>query len=227
MREWGQEPQVVMTTPLLEGLDGVEKMSKSLGNAIGVTDPPDDMFGKIMSISDVLMWKFWTLLTDLRPQDIELAKVDVVEGKVHPKKMKMDLALQLVSDFHGKDAAFKAQAEFERRFAGAGGAVNAEEVVLKEGKDGNEEGAPTGDFLERGIGDVLVEIGLAASKTVARQKVREGAVSLSEDGQTWRKVESPAEMLRCAAVTSCPSAEVRLGKTPLAPLPFHKIRVRR
>src|ERR1700682_809182 len=173
MREFGLEPQVVMTTPLLEGLDGVEKMSKSLGNAIGVTDPPDEIFGKVMSISDALMWKYWTLLTDLRPHDIELMKVDVVEGKVHPKKAKMDLALQLVSDFHGKDAAFKAQAEFERRFAGAGGAVNADEVVLKEGKEG---GGPTGGLLERGLTDVLVEAALAASKNEARQKIREGAV---------------------------------------------------
>ena len=210
MREWGLEPQVVMTTPLLEGLDGVEKMSKSLGNAIGVTDPPDEMYGKVMSVSDTLMWKYFTLLTDLRPHEIELLKADVVEGKVHPKKMKMDLARRLVTDFHGAAAAANAEAEFGRRFAGAGGAVTAEEFVLTPSAPGGaRKGEPTGGFLERGLTDVLVEVGLAPSKNVARQKIREGAVAVSDDGEAWRKVENPSEAF---VLSPGQSRLVRLGR---------------
>ncbi len=186
MREWGQEPQVVMTLPLLVGLDGVEKMSKSLGNQVGIAEPPDEIYGKVMSISDVTMWSYWTLLTDLRPTEIEVLKAEVAEGKAHPKKVKMDLARRLVTDFHGDEAAQIAEEEFARRFAGASGAVVAEEFVLPEAKAG----------AERGIVDVLVEAGLAPSKNVARQKVREGAVATSDDGKTWSKVDSPASLIR-------------------------------
>jgi tyrosyl-tRNA synthetase len=189
MREWGKEPQVVLTLPLLVGTDGVEKMSKSLNNAIGVTESPDEIFGKVMSVSDAAMWAYWTLLTDRRPSEIAEMKGAVAGGTLHPKKLKMDLALQLVSDFHGEKAAFAAQEEFERRFAGAKGAVSADEMTV--GKL-----FPGEDVFERGIADVLVASGLAASKNIARQKVREGAVSTSADGQTWSKIESPAHMLR-------------------------------
>ncbi len=115
MREWGQEPQVVMTLPLLVGTDGVEKMSKSLGNQVGVADPPDEIYGKVMSISDDTMWSYWTLLTDLRPSEIDALRAEVAEGKAHPKKVKMQLARRLVSDFHGPEAAIRAEEQFEKR----------------------------------------------------------------------------------------------------------------
>jgi len=115
-REWGQEPQVVLTMPLLEGTDGVEKMSKSLGNAIGVTDSPAEILGKIMSISDQLMWRYWELLTDRSVPDIEAMKRDVVGGGLHPKTAKTELAKRIVADFHGEAAADEAALEFERRF---------------------------------------------------------------------------------------------------------------
>ncbi len=130
MRAWGKEPQCVLTLPLLVGTDGVEKMSKSLNNAIGVTESPNEIFGKVMSVSDAAMWAYWTLLTDRRPAEIEEMRAAVAGGTLHPKKLKMDLGLQIVSDFHGQAAAFAAQEEFERRFAGAGGAVNAEDISL-------------------------------------------------------------------------------------------------
>jgi tyrosyl-tRNA synthetase len=202
MRESGQEPQVVMTLPLLVGTDGVEKMSKSAGNAIGVTESPDEIFGKVMSVSDAAMWAYWTLLTDRVPSEIEEMKASVASGTLHPKKVKMDLGLQLVSDFHGKDAAFAAQEEFERRFAGAGGTVTAAELSLSTLFPG--EGS-----LEKGIVDVLVACGLAPSKNVARQKIREGAVTTSPDGQAWTKAESPADVLR---VGSGESVFLRMGK---------------
>ena len=202
MRESGLEPQVVMTLPLLVGTDGVEKMSKSAGNAIGVTESPDEIFGKVMSVSDAAMWAYWTLLTDRFPSEIEEMKVSVAAGTLHPKKVKMDLGLQLVSDFHGKDAAFAAQEEFERRFAGAGGTVTAAELSLSTLFPG--EGS-----LEKGIVDALVACGLAPSKNVARQKIREGAVTTSPDGRAWTKAESPTDVLR---VGSGEGVFLRMGK---------------
>ncbi|MFI5182408.1 MAG: tyrosine--tRNA ligase [Thermoanaerobaculia bacterium] len=196
MREWEQEPQVVMTLPLLVGLDGVEKMSKSLGNQIGIAEPPDEIYGKVMSVSDITMWSYWTLLTDLRPAEIAALKADVASGTLHPKAAKMRIARRLVADFHGEEAAARAEQEFGRRFAGAGGAVQAETATV---------GAP---FPEN-VAALLVAVGLAPSRNVARQKIREGAVSVSDDGTAWRKVENPAEAVAFGADGT---RLVRLGK---------------
>ncbi len=116
-REYGQEPEVIMMLPILEGLDGVQKMSKSLGNYVGITEPPNQMYGKLMSISDELMWRYYQLLSDLSPAEIEKKRRDVEAGLYHPKQAKMDLAFEIVSKFHGVEAAKKAQEEFERVFA--------------------------------------------------------------------------------------------------------------
>jgi tyrosyl-tRNA synthetase len=182
MRESGQEPQVVMTLPLLVGLDGTEKMSKSLGNYIGVDEPPDEIFGKAMSVSDDLMWSYYTLLTDQLPGEIEGMKTAVASGALHPKRVKLDLARQLVSTFHGQTAAAEAEAEFERRFSRAAGPVQAEAVA-----------SPVP--LPEAVGTLLAELRVVPSRNVARQKVREGAVSVSLDGVTWRKVENPSEIV--------------------------------
>jgi len=115
-REFGQEPQVLLMTPILEGLDGVAKMSKSLGNDIPVNDPPQEIYGKVMSISDLLMWNYYELLTDLSQQEIQELKSGVESGAVHPMKAKGDLAVSLVSDFHSEGAAQKAQEHFTRVF---------------------------------------------------------------------------------------------------------------
>ena len=117
MPSYGLEPQIVMTTPLLEGLDGVEKMSKSLGNYIGVTEAPAEMFGKLMSISDELMWRYYLLLTDLTPADVLAVRTRVDDGALHPKQAKVDLATRIVTDFHGAEEAARAAEQFERRFA--------------------------------------------------------------------------------------------------------------
>jgi tyrosyl-tRNA synthetase len=109
MPAYSLEPQVVMTTPLLEGTDGVEKMSKSLGNYIGVTEPPATMFAKTMSISDELMWRYYTLLTDVPPAEIEVER-----GRGRPMESKMALARRLVADFHGEEAARGAEEEWRR-----------------------------------------------------------------------------------------------------------------
>src|SRR3954454_7855303 len=118
MPAYGLEPQIVMTTPLLEGLDGVEKMSKSVGNYVGVTDPPSEMFGKLMSISDELMWKYYTLLTDLTPEQITASGQAVSHGALHPKRAKADLAKMIVRDFYDAAAAEQAAEEFEHRSRG-------------------------------------------------------------------------------------------------------------
>jgi tyrosyl-tRNA synthetase len=162
------------------GLDGVEKMSKSLGNFIGVTESPDQIFGKTMSVSDDLMWTYYTLLTDLSVQEIEEMKGAVSGGRLHPMAAKVQLAGRLVADFHSKEAADEAKAEFERRFSKAEGPVQADSV-------------PAPCPLPDGTASLLVALGLAPSKNVARQKVKEGAVAVSDDGIVWTKVENPAE----------------------------------
>jgi len=111
-----KEPQLIMTTPLLEGLDGVQKMSKSLGNYIGITESPRDMFGKVMSISDDLMWRYYELLTDLAPAEITALKESSESGDRHPRDLKADLARRIVTDFHSQAEADEASNEFDRTF---------------------------------------------------------------------------------------------------------------
>jgi len=116
-RARGQEPQVVLTMPLLEGLDGINKMSKSLGNYIGISESPDDIFGKILSVSDELMFRFYELLSDLSMEEIAALKKDMEQGRVHPKAVKVRLAKELVNRFHNQEAADRAEKNFEQVFA--------------------------------------------------------------------------------------------------------------
>ena len=115
-RAYGQESQVVLTTPILEGLDGVNKMSKSLGNAIGIHEPPLEMYGKVMSISDEMMWRYYELLTDLRLEQIAAMKSDASSGKAHPMALKKELARSIVADFHSKESATKAGEDWAKQF---------------------------------------------------------------------------------------------------------------
>jgi tyrosyl-tRNA synthetase len=107
-RHYGQKPQIVLMTPILEGLDGVQKMSKSLGNAIGINEPPAEMYGKLMSISDELMWKYWVLLTDLKQSEVDALRASVAAGSVHPMEAKKRLARTITAGFHGEEAALAA-----------------------------------------------------------------------------------------------------------------------
>jgi tyrosyl-tRNA synthetase len=115
-REYGQESQVVLTMALLEGLDGVQKMSKSLGNYIGINEPANDQFGKVMSISDDLMYRYYELLTDMPLSEIQKMKQDVAAGHRHPMDAKGDLAVRIISDYHGASDAEAAREEFNRVF---------------------------------------------------------------------------------------------------------------
>ena len=161
------EAQVVMTTPLLEGLDGVEKMSKSLGNYVGVTESPSEMYGKLMSISDELMWKYYLLLTDLGPTDVLQLRNRVSAGELHPKQAKVDLAKRIVTDFHGAAAAERAAEEFERRFA------------KKELPDDLPVVELTAAEWRVPIERMLVRCGLAESMSDARRKYLQGAVRIN------------------------------------------------
>ena len=175
MPAFGLEPQVVMTTPLLEGLDGVEKMSKSLGNYVGVTESPEEMFGKLMSISDELMWKYYTLLTDLGAEAIQRRRADVGAGAMHPKAAKVELARRIVADFHGDAQSGRAAEAFERRFAKG--------EVDRAGLEAKTWALPAEPQPFRRL---LVGIGLAASGSEADQKLKQGAVKI--DG---RRIEGP------------------------------------
>jgi tyrosyl-tRNA synthetase len=167
MPAYGLEPQIVMTTPLLEGLDGVEKMSKSLGNYVGVTEPPSEMFGKLMSISDELMWKYYTLLTDLSSDEVLGLRNRVSAGDLHPKQAKADLARRIVSDFHGTAEAARAAEEFERRFSRRELPVEASVVELAD------------DEWAASLEKRLVRCGLAASMSEARRKITQGGVRVN------------------------------------------------
>jgi tyrosyl-tRNA synthetase len=169
MPAFGLEPQIVMTTPLLEGLDGVEKMSKSLGNYIAVEDAPAEMFGKVMSVSDELMWRYFTLLTDRTPADVFALQQQVKAGDVHPKDAKVMLAKSIVADFHGAGEADRAAAEFERRFAKK--EIDADAlpaVTVSLGPDGSKR-----------IANVIVDCGLATSASEAVRKIDQGGVRLN------------------------------------------------
>jgi tyrosyl-tRNA synthetase len=107
-RHYGQKPQIVLMTPIIEGLDGVQKMSKSLNNAIGINEPPAEMYGKLMSINDDLMWKYWVFLTDLKQSEVDALKAEVAEGKLHPMEAKKRLARTITAGFHGESAAIAA-----------------------------------------------------------------------------------------------------------------------
>jgi tyrosyl-tRNA synthetase len=171
MPAYGLQPQIVMTTPLLEGLDGVEKMSKSLGNYVGVTEAPGEMFGKLMSISDELMWRYYTLLTDLTPSDIAARRAHVERGEMHPKQAKVDLAKTIVRDFHGAAAADGAAADFERRFTRKEIDEGALAVVTVE--------IPAEGW--KSLARVIVEAGLASSTSEASRKIQQGGVRVDGD----------------------------------------------
>jgi tyrosyl-tRNA synthetase len=180
MKEEGLEPQVCLTVPLLVGLDGHEKMSKSLGNAIAVEDSPKEIYGKTLSIPDALMWDWLLLLTDLPKSEIDAKRAEVAAGALHPKLVKQELARRLVTDFHGAAAATEAEAEFERVFAGGGAPDEVPEFTLSvstrvlRSKDGPLAQMPA----TRIVVDLLVVVGTAASKNEARRLLAQGAVSV-------------------------------------------------
>ena len=176
--EFGQEPQVIMTMPILEGLDGVQKMSKSLGNYVGIDEPPAEMFGKLMSISDEMMWRYYLLLTDLTPMEIE----ELRSSSAHRMEVKKSLAFRIVRDFHGESAAKDAQRDFEiqHQEKGVPPSLEARTLLLA---------API--KLPR----LLVDLGLSKSTSEAQRKIKEGGVYMAigfSDKPNWQRLDDPA-----------------------------------
>jgi tyrosyl-tRNA synthetase len=171
-RSYGQESQVVLTTPILEGLDGVNKMSKSLGNAIGIHEPPLEMYGKVMSISDPMMWRYNELLTDIRAEQIAAMKADVANGTSHPMALKKELARSIVADFHSSEASAKAAEDWAMQFQNDQVPEEIETATVPFAEISNRES----DGMR--LAKVLVKIGFATSTSEADRKIKEGAVSV-------------------------------------------------
>ena len=165
-RAYGQKPQVVLTMPLLEGTDGVQKMSKSLGNSIGVFDAPNEMFGKIMSISDDLMWRYYELLSQVSAQDLEVMKKQSEAGTLNPKNSKMNLAKEIVALYHSPELAGMALAEFENVFKKKN---LPEDIPVVKG---------WGDEL-KGICNILKDHNLTDSTSAARRLIQQGSVTIN------------------------------------------------
>lgn len=174
-REYGQEPQVVLTMPLLEGTDGVNKMSKSLGNYVGINETPEEMFGKIMSISDTLMWRYLELLSDIDMQRIKTMKADVESGTLHPMEQKKALAEEVVRRFHGTEPAVTAREYFENRH---------QKKILPTEIRRKFEATPEPIWICR----LLVDLEFAASTNQARRLIVQGAVRI--DGRVITDVNS-------------------------------------
>ncbi len=179
-RSHSQEPQVVLTMPLLEGLDGVNKMSKSLGNYIGITEASDDIFGKVMSVSDELMFRYYELLSDLSVEEIGVLKLDVESGKAHPKVVKMRLARELTARFHGADAAHAAERNFEQVFARHQLPDDIPECRLSAGAE------PV--WLPK----LMLDAGLVASTSDGRRMIKQNAVSIDGEKVTDVDMNVPA-----------------------------------
>lgn len=186
-REYGQPSQVVLTMPILVGLDGGRKMSKSLGNYVGISEPPAEMFGKIMSISDELMWRYYLLLTDRTSPEIEAMRQSVLAGSEHPLKLKKALARRIVTDFHGEEAALEAQKSFESQF---------EEKNLPAEYEVVARSLPAHPLK---LFQLLVSLGLFSSNSEAQRKIREGAIWMSffDTGELhWKRMTNPTEEFR-------------------------------
>jgi len=167
-RSRGMEPQVVLTMPLLEGLDGVNKMSKSLGNYIGITDSADNIYGKVLSISDDLMFRYYELLSDLSSSEIEKLKISMDNGELHPKEVKKQLARELTSRFHTNEAAMAAEANFEKVFQQKGIPDEIPEKIFSSSE-------PVW------LPQLMVDAELVASSSEGRRMIKQNAVSL--DGE--------------------------------------------
>ena len=216
-RDYGQKPQIVLMTPILEGLDGVQKMSKSLNNAIGINEPPAEMYGKLMSINDELMWKYFLFLTDLKGSEVDALKAEVAAGKLHPMEAKKRLAHLIVAGFNGESAACNAGENWARMFQQKETAEDLEEVQVVYSEIQGQQAVhfgfsakpphvpsslPVAGLYIR-LPKLLVKLGLAASGAEASRKIAENAVKL--DGEPSSNALIPLAGLPARIV-------VRLGK---------------
>ncbi len=206
-RVYGQESQVVLTTPILEGLDGVQKMSKSLGNAVGIHEPPLEMYGKIMSISDEMMWRYYELLTD-----VQLPDIDKMKREAHPMQAKKELGRRIVTDFHSADMAVKAGEDWSKQFQKNEVPGEIEEIRVRyEDVRSDDRGAGiAGDLLVVRLDRLLVLCKLADSTSDAARRLKADSVKLvnQENGQ-----ETVQRFARIPVVQGTPIRLVlRVGK---------------
>jgi tyrosyl-tRNA synthetase len=172
---------VALTMPILVGLDGQRKMSKSLGNYVGITEAPSDMFGKLMSLSDAMMWPYFDLVTDCTPEQIAALADQVKTGAKHPMDVKMSLAKEIVAGFHGEEAAEKAAAEFQRVFRDREAPDEAPQRKVPRGP-------------AKRLTAFLVELGLAPSRSEADRLVKHGGVEL--DGARVSDVKHEVDFMK-------------------------------
>ena len=202
-RDAGQKPQIVLMTPLLEGLDGVQKMSKSLGNAIGITEPPAEMYGKLMSINDELMWTYWTFLTDKTQSEIDTMRASVAACTLHPMQAKKDLAHSITADFHSAAEADAAAEGWATQFQQKGVAEDLPEMEIALSAEGLIAPAAEDMGTVLRIAKLLQLAGLAASAGEATRKLAENAVSINGE-------KSGAKLLPRERLGDSPT--LRLGK---------------
>ena len=194
-RQYGQQSQIVLTMPILEGLDGTQKMSKSLGNAIGIKEPALEMYGKLMSISDELMWRYYTLLTDLRTAEIEDLKSKVASSAVHPMQAKKDLARKIVKDFHSEQASHDAEENWAKQYQKQQVPDELAQCDVPMSQVGIGSAINAADPMAIEIDKVLVACRLSPSRTEAQRKIKERAVhvenELVEDRILRRQLPNP------------------------------------
>jgi tyrosyl-tRNA synthetase len=199
-KDYGQPSQIILTMPILEGTDGVQKMSKSYGNYIGISEPPQEIYGKVMSISDALMWRYYELLTDVKVAAIDQMKADAAAGKQHPMELKKALARRIVQDFHGEQAAKAADENWAKQFQKDEVPAEIEKVTTSISEVGwSVPGIPVGGPKYQGIrlDKVLVKCGLAPSVAEAARKIKEGAVRIGGNVETSTHIlvtSLPAEL---------------------------------
>jgi tyrosyl-tRNA synthetase len=197
---YGQEPQIVLTTPLLEGLDGVQKMSKSLGNTVAIQDTPDIMFGKLMSISDVLMWRYFELLSFRPLPEIEARRREVEQGR-NPRDVKFELAREIVARFHSIAAAEHAHRDWATRVQAGAVPENLEERTIEI------------DAASARLTGILKELGFVSSSSEATRKIEEGAVRVNQEKITSRAHELPAGSTYVVSVGKRFFAKIKLVKS--------------
>jgi len=182
-RDYGQPSQIVLTMPLLEGTDGVQKMSKSYGNYIGINEPPQEIYGKLMSISDTLMWRYYELLTDVKLEAIEQMKADVAAGKQHPMELKKQLARRIVQDFHGEQAAIAAGENWATQFQKDQVPEDVETHEIKLERYLMSPAMVMSDLKRDGtmvrLNKIVADAGLADSTSDAARKIKQNAVRIN------------------------------------------------
>ncbi len=214
-REYGVETQIAMMMPILVGLDGQRKMSKSLGNYVGITEAPDEMFGKMMSIPDELMWSYYELVTDRTPHEIQALKKEVADGALHPMDAKMRLAQEVIAGFHGGDAARKAAENFQRVFRDRQAPQEMKEVVLKRIAMGisvrskSTSAESSSMAIEASSGPekwskLLAFLGEAGSASEAERVIKQGGFEI--DGTTVKDPACKLDLDRAG------SFQIRFGK---------------